>query len=314
MTRDPAPTVSIVIAFLDPPIEFMRQAVASVMAQTFAAWELLLVDDGSAGPATALARQYASADPTRITYLEFEGHVNRGLAAARNLGLQRARGRYVATLDADDVWVPEKLERQVALLDQWRDAAMIYGRTRYWHGWTGVASDARRDFVQQHALYRRHSGPDALDNRLIAPPDLLAMYLRDEAAVPSASNIMVRRSTMLDVGGFEATFQLYEDQTLYAKICAVAPVFVAGEWWDSYRQHPDSMCATARGTDREAVSRLAYLEWLVEYLRRTGVRDAALWQALRRKRWMARRGRLGRVMGALDKRLRPLVGTPLPME
>lgn len=312
MTSPGAPIVSVIIAFLDPRIEFLHEAVASVTAQTFTNWELLLVDDGSRGVATAVARQYASAEPERVVYLDFKGHVNRGLAAARNLGLQHARGEYVATLDSDDVWVPEKLERQIRIFEQWPEAAMVYGTTRYWFGWTGLARDARRDFIQQHALFLRHRGRPRIGNRLMKPPTLLTLYLRDEAAVPSASNIMVRRSTIIDVGGFETKFQLYEDQTLYAKVCISAPVFVADECWDSYRQHPDSMCATARRADRE-VSRREYLEWLTDYLERSGVRDASLWRELSRKRWMAKHGQLGRVADGVAKRLRRMVGTPYPI-
>lgn len=308
---DSAPTVSVVIAFLDPRVDFLREAVASVKDQTHTDWELLLVDDGSAGPTRELARKYAADDPERIAYLDFPEHANRGLAAARNLGIQYAQGEYVATLDADDVWVPEKLARQVEILDQWPEAGMVYGTTRYWYGWTGRPRDVRRDFVQEHALLRRQRGP-GIGNRIIRPPTLLTLYLRDAAAVPSASNIMMRRSKVLDVGGFETRFQLFEDQSFYAKVCLSAPVFVADECWDWYRQHSDSMCATARRSDREA-SRRDYLEWLADYVERSGEADPDLRRALRRKLWLAGHGRLGGVVEGLRRRWRHLTAAPHPM-
>src|SRR4051812_27035882 len=111
----PAGLVSVITIFLDGE-RFLAEAVDSLLAQTYADWELLLVDDGSSDGSTAIARAYAAGRPERIRYLEHEGHANLGMSASRNLGLQHARGEYVAFLDADDVYRPEKLERQVALL------------------------------------------------------------------------------------------------------------------------------------------------------------------------------------------------------
>src|SRR3712207_221993 len=81
----PAPRVSVVVIFLDAA-RFLGEAVASVLGQTYGAWELLLVDDGSTDGSSALARGYAAAQPGRVRYLEHPGHANRGMSAARNLG------------------------------------------------------------------------------------------------------------------------------------------------------------------------------------------------------------------------------------
>ena len=109
------PRVSVIMPFLDSA-RFIAESVESVRAQTYQAWELLLCDDGSSDASTEIARRFAAADPERIRWAEHEGHANRGASAARNLGLSLARGDYVAFLDADDVWLPRKLEEQVALL------------------------------------------------------------------------------------------------------------------------------------------------------------------------------------------------------
>ena len=78
---------------------------------------------------------FAQRDPSRIRYFEHAGHANRGMSAARNLGLDHARGRYIAFLDADDVWLPEKLREQVSALNDNPRAGMVYGRTLIWHSW-----------------------------------------------------------------------------------------------------------------------------------------------------------------------------------
>ena len=132
------PRVSAVVIFLNEE-RFLGEAIASVRSQSLDGWELLLVDDGSTDASAALAREAAASEPERIRYLEHPGHANRGMSASRNLGLAATRGEFVAFLDADDVWLPERLERAVALLDAHPEAEMVYGRTQYWRSWSGRA-------------------------------------------------------------------------------------------------------------------------------------------------------------------------------
>jgi len=113
----PSGLVSVVIIFLNER-RFMEEAIQSVFEQTYNDWELILVDDGSNDRSSDIARGYASRYPERIRYLEHPEHENRGMSASRNLGLEHGRGEFVALLDADDVWLPHKLERQVEVLAQ----------------------------------------------------------------------------------------------------------------------------------------------------------------------------------------------------
>lgn len=95
--------------------ETLAEAVASIQAQTFGDWELLIADDASTDGTRATAEALAAADP-RIRVLVRDRH--EGAAAARNRALEASRGRYIAFLDADDLWLPEKLERQLAFMRQ----------------------------------------------------------------------------------------------------------------------------------------------------------------------------------------------------
>ena len=111
-TADPPALVSIVVIFLNAA-RFLEEAIASVLGQTYPAWELLLVDDGSSDGSTDLAMRHARAHPGRVRYLDHDGHRNLGMSASRNLGIRHATGKYIALLDADDVWLPDKLARPV---------------------------------------------------------------------------------------------------------------------------------------------------------------------------------------------------------
>ena len=132
----PRPQVSVVVPFWNAST-FLEEAIASVLAQTFESWELLLVDDGSSDGSTEIAKGHAERLPGRIRYLEHEGHANRGVAASRNFGVRHATGQYIAFLDADDVWFPNKLARQTVILESEPGAAMVCGPSEFWYGWTG---------------------------------------------------------------------------------------------------------------------------------------------------------------------------------
>src|SRR5438093_8888063 len=106
------PLVSSIIIFFNAE-KYFAEAIDSALAQTYPNWELILCDDGSTDGSTQIARKYAERYPDRVRYCEHEGHVNRGMSATRNLGLRHARGELIAWLDADDVWLPHKLARQV---------------------------------------------------------------------------------------------------------------------------------------------------------------------------------------------------------
>jgi glycosyltransferase involved in cell wall biosynthesis len=281
------PLVSVIIIFLNAD-KFIREAVESVYAQTYDRWELLLVDDGSTDGSTQIALTYAERQPDRVRYLEHDNHRNRGMSATRNLGILHARGRYIALLDADDVWLPDKLKEQVGILEHKPQAAMVYGSSQYWRSWTGDPQDARRDTIPPLGV-----GP----GRLITPPTLLIRSLKATARTPCPSDWLVRSEAARQVGGFEEQFRgLYEDQAFLAKIYLTFPVLVSDACWDKYRQHPDSCVAVVNKAGEKQSAGLVYLAWLAEYLTRNRIDDPALWKALRTKR---RRYRFPQMYAAL---------------
>lgn len=274
------PLVSVIVIFLNAA-DFLQEAIESVLAQTYEQWELLLVDDGSNDGSSEIAVSYASQNPTRIKYLEHDGHQNLDMSATRNLGIRKAKGDYIAFLDADDIWLPHKLKEQVAILDKYEEVGMLYGKTLYWYSWTQDPTDVQRDHIPTLGV--------PLDTP-IKPPDLLPLYLRGKASIPCPTDILVRRSIVDEVGGFDETFigvnNIYEDQAFYAKLCIKTPVMVIDRCWDRYRQHSQASTAVAGRTGTKIQARRFFLKWLVKYLSEQALEDKKVWLALKRELWL----------------------------
>ena len=275
------PIVSVVIIFLNPSAAFLNEAIASVRAQTLEAWELLLVDDGSSDDSSEAARAAAEATPDRVRYLEHPEHANCGMSASRNLGIGAARGRYLTFLDADDLYLPERLSHQVALLDDHPEIGMVYGPTLYWHSWRPDALEP--DIVSRLGL----AVGVPLD-----PPRVLRAFLESRGGIlPGICSLTVRRDAVLAVGCFEASFRgCYEDQVFLSKICTSETIMLTDRLHAKYRQHDSSCTAQALESgdyqeDLPHPTRERYLRWLASYLEKAGVDDPALFRALRRELW-----------------------------
>ncbi len=269
-----APAVSVITIFLNEE-RFIREAVESVLAQTRADWELILVDDGSTDASSAIARQYAAEQPGRIRYLEHAGHANRGMSASRNLGARQARGKYLALLDADDVWLETKLERQIPRLEGEPKLDMVYGSSLFWYGWTDAPRDRERDFSWQ---------PIAAERRF-EPPTLLSRFLLDEVRMPCPGSILMRKELIERIGGWEESFRgLFEDQVFFSKVCLSATVLVTPELTDRYRQHENSCCALGDRSGETGIWRRRFFDWLTEHLARAGMRGTESWESLERAR------------------------------
>lgn len=122
MSESPAaPLVSVITAAYNAE-GFIAETIASVQAQSLDDWEMLIADDASSDRTAEIVSAIAARDPrVRLIRLRENG----GVARARNAALAQARGRYIAFLDSDDLWLPQKLERQIAFMSA-HDAAVSY--------------------------------------------------------------------------------------------------------------------------------------------------------------------------------------------
>jgi teichuronic acid biosynthesis glycosyltransferase TuaG len=116
-----APTVSIISPLFNCSL-YLSETIESILSQTYMNWELILIDDFSSDNSLVIAQKYSTLD-SRIKVYSL--NKNSGPAASRNKGIDMAQGRYIAFCDSDDIWLPEKLEKQIAAIKS-SDSAICF--------------------------------------------------------------------------------------------------------------------------------------------------------------------------------------------
>jgi glycosyltransferase involved in cell wall biosynthesis len=272
--------VSVTIPFFNAE-RFIGETIESVLAQTYSSWELLLVDDGSTDGSTEIAQAYAARYPGKICYLEHAGHRNLGVNAARNLGAHQSRGEFLAFLDSDDIWLPAKLETNVASLVEHREAGFLIGPTEYWYEWD---TEGNRDRKNEVPIV-------APGDILYAPPALLAGSLSSgKYGVPCPCSFLVRRWAYERTGGFDeefnpSTYQYFEDGAFLVKMYLHVPTYVSDVCLDRNRCNQFSMTRQAGTIRNFDAARRFFFRWLRNYLRQQAVTDQEIWRVVRKESW-----------------------------
>jgi hypothetical protein len=172
---------------------YIGEAVDSVMRQTFADFEYIVVDDGSTDNSVEVVRAHAGDDP-RFRLVPGE---HRGLSAARNVGIRESKAKYIAYLDGDDRWHPKFLERQVALIESLPpDVGAVFCRSRM------ILENGTPVFFQW-----QRSGRYDFDDFLIGANP-----------ARNGSSLLIRTACFEDVGGFDETLQYVEDLDMWLRI------------------------------------------------------------------------------------------------
>lgn len=193
-------------------LEFLKEAIASVLSQTFRDWELIVIDDGSTDNTRAIVEAYARND-FRIRYVY---RPKGGLSGLRALGVLLAQGTFVTFLDDDDAFYPEKLERQVEFLEKRSDVGLVYSYL---------------DMVDEHKNFQR-----------IWPtrPALSFIELVRECTIqPNAA--LVRREVFAKIGSFRTDLKSCDDYDLWLRISRVFPIAFLPEWVGLYRWHASNL-------------------------------------------------------------------------
>jgi glycosyltransferase involved in cell wall biosynthesis len=203
----------------------LDETLRSVRSQTHRDLEIIVVDDGSRDETAAIARRHAARDAR----LRLISQRNAGVAAARNHGIAASGGALIAPVDADDLWAPDKIEKQLAALQAGGDrVALVYT-------WQALIDAESR--ITGNAYRPSESG------------DVLRRMLRGNL-VGNGSSPLMRKSAVLEVGGYDARLRALkaqgcEDIQLYFRIAerhhfALVPEFLTG-----YRQTPSNMSSDA---------------------------------------------------------------------
>jgi glycosyltransferase involved in cell wall biosynthesis len=207
------PLVSVIINVLNGAAT-LREAVDSVLGQTFDDWELIVWDDGSTDGSGEMLAHY---DDSHIRYVRSDEKVTLGKARQRAIDL--ARGGWIAFLDQDDVWLPHKLEKQMAVAHEHGDAALIYGRTVRFY-----PNGAERDYDQAHEYAYLPEGD--IFTELFTHSCFIAM-----------SSAAFRRSAIAEIGGIPDSIAIIPDYYLYTAIAHRFPAAAVQEVVCRYRVH-----------------------------------------------------------------------------
>lgn len=220
------PRVSVIIPTYNRK-DFLLEAVDSVLAQTYEDFELIVVDDGS----TDDTEEVLTSNDERLIYIY---QVNRGVSAARNRGIELARGEFIAFLDSDDLWLPTKLQVQIAFVDQHHEAQICY-TDEVW-----IRHGVRVNAKKKHAKYSGWIYPYCLPLCIISP-----------------SSVLIRRGFFEEVGTFDPQLPVCEDYDLWLRVTSRIPVFFIPQRLIVKRGgHPDQLSQRSWGNDRYRVRAL----------------------------------------------------------
>ena len=252
------PLVSVITCFYNEE-NFLKEAIESVLKQGYQNWEYLLVDDGSTDGSSDIANIYAEKYPGQIILLHHEGKANKGLSPSRNLGIEYSKGDLICFLDADDVYLENKLNSQVELMQQHVQADLLIEATEYWYSWQ---TDREMDEVIHVGAAEGLHQPPFLINEL---------YPLGNGQSPCTSSYMLRRSSKERIGVFEESFTgdliLYEDQAFLCKYYLLGQVYISNSCNSRYRQRLNSSMQKVINEGNYTKVRRAFLRFLKEFVK-----------------------------------------------
>jgi glycosyltransferase involved in cell wall biosynthesis len=204
--------VSVIVAAYNAETTIL-ETIQSIQKQTFSNFELIVINDGSTDRTLELL---STIEEPRLRVFSYK---NGGLPVARNRGIVRAAGEYITFIDADDLWTPDKLELQLAALQQCPEAGVAYS-------WTAFINEKGK------LLYARK--PLFIEGNIYSK-------LLVENFISSGSNILVRKQFIEAVGKFDPSLKSVEDWDYYLRLAAQCPFVLVPKYQILYRQSSRSM-------------------------------------------------------------------------
>jgi len=218
---------------------FIKPALESVFSQSYRPIEVIVVDDGSTDSTPELIKVYRE-----VWYLR---QANLGASAARNNGIRAARGEYVAFLDLDDLWTPEKLSDQVVALESCPEAGFGFSDMRLFSS----SGDEELTMFQKYQLTAEYFGHEWMVERAVAK--LVMMNF-----IPTSS-VVARKTALTEAGGFDEQFRKSEDWDLWLRMALRQPIIYSPKLLTLKRVHEVN---TSRDSEGMNVASLQVLEKL----------------------------------------------------
>lgn len=215
----------------------IERAIKSVLAQSYQGFNLYVVNDGSTDETETILQKYSH--HPQIHFLRQE---NKGVSAARNLGIKHSKAEWVAFLDSDDEWLPQKLEMQLAFIAQNPRCRFVHSNEIWIRN--GVRVNAKKKFDKSNHEIFKYS----LETCLISP-----------------STVMMKRELCLEHGCFDESFVICEDYDLWLKILAREEVgFISQDLIKKYGGHDDQLSTRYLAMDFWRIKALIHLLKKVE--------------------------------------------------
>lgn len=207
--------------------EYIGRSIQSVLAQTYADFELIIINDGSGDNTASVIKEYQSRD-TRIKYIE---QSNQGVSVARNAGMMAATGRYISFLDADDLWVSDALEKMYSKMRSVQGCRFVYGRTEE------IFPSGKRQII----------GPADIVNGYLESFIHKTNELRLRVNIDS---VLIDRELLLSNNIlFESGIKISEDTGFFIELLAVTPAYGMNDIIAFYMRRENS--ATTHGWQPE---------------------------------------------------------------
>ena len=207
--------------------EYIRETLHSALAQTYQALEVIVVDDGSTDATGSIVEEFAKKD-ARVQLVK---QCNAGVGAARNTGIRMARGEYIAPLDADDIWFPEKLEKQVARMEHYgEETGMVYC-------WSIL--------VDKDGGFKGFGFPSTAQGRL--PDTSLLEFNTENASVPLFRTTALARVGLYLTRAEQGGAQGCEDWDLNIRIAEAFSIGLVPEFLVGYVRAGSSMSVDGKG-------------------------------------------------------------------
>lgn len=225
--------------------EFLGEAIQSVIDQSFSNWELIIVDDGSKDKSYEISKTYEASDE-RIKVFTHPDRQNLGVSASRNRAVEESKADWIAFLDADDIWLPEKLAENYNVIQNHDDLAVIYSHA-------GIIKDGFSGEVEENKYI---FGTPGVMNK-----PFLKTLKGVRLATPS---VVMNKEVFRKTGGFDEQINFSEDTLLYHKALLFGDLYCIDKSLIKVRYH-DHSCKSVTEEDVISLARLKVYLKLLEF-------------------------------------------------